>query len=107
MERQKAHVMNYVAETFLAVTTIRAFNMAYMFFKNYLKLVDTNATLFFLCNAIIEWMILRIEALQNLTMFTFIFLLVPLPKGYVSPGLAGLTLSYALSITSNQVFLSR
>ncbi|GMJ04563.1 multidrug resistance-associated protein 6 [Hibiscus trionum] len=81
--------------------------MADIFFKKYLKLVDTYATLFFLCNAATEWLILRIEALHNLTMFTFVFLLVLLPKGYVPPGLAGLFLSYALSITSNQVFLSR
>ncbi|GMI77930.1 multidrug resistance-associated protein 6 [Hibiscus trionum] len=99
--------MNYAAETSLGVATIRAFNMADMFFKNYLKLVDTDATLFFLCNAATEWLILRIEALQNLTLFTSVFLLVLLPKGYVPPGLAGLSLSYALSITSNQVFLSR
>ncbi|XWS18871.1 hypothetical protein CRYUN_Cryun32bG0082100 [Craigia yunnanensis] len=104
---KKAPVMNYAAETSLGVVTIRAFIMADRFFKNYLKLVDTDAALFFLCNAATEWLILRIEALQNLTMFTSIFLLVLLPKGYVAPGLAGLSLSYALSITSTQVFLSR
>ncbi|XVF26934.1 hypothetical protein REPUB_Repub14bG0063100 [Reevesia pubescens] len=134
----KAPVMNYAAETSLGVVTIRAFNMADRFFKNYLKLVDTDATLFFLCNTATKWLILRIEALQNLTMFSSVFLLVLLPKGYVAPGticfckticfsfleltillceifslnslsarLAGLSLSYALSITSTQVFLSR
>ncbi|KAK8989745.1 hypothetical protein V6N11_064162 [Hibiscus sabdariffa] len=103
----KAPVMNYAAETSLGVATIRAFNMADRFFKNYLKLVDSDATLFFLCNAATEWLILRVEALQNLTVFTSVFLLVLLPKGYVPPGLAGLSLSYALSITGTQVFLSR
>ncbi|GKV36543.1 hypothetical protein SLEP1_g44664 [Rubroshorea leprosula] len=103
----KAPVMNYAAETSLGVITIRAFNTADRFFQSYLKLVDTDAALFFLCNASLEWLVLRIEALQNLTVFTSALLLLLLPKGYVAPGLAGLSLSYALSITSTQVFTSR
>ncbi|CAL5438817.1 unnamed protein product [Camellia sinensis] len=101
----KAPVMNYAAETSLGVVTIRAFNMANRFFQNYLKLVDNDAKLFFYSNATMEWLILRVEALQNLTLFTAVFLLVLLPKGYVDPGLAGLSLSYALALTSTQVFM--
>lgn len=103
----KAPVMNYAAETSLGVITIRAFNMADRFFENYLKLIDTDATLFFHSNASLEWLLLRIEALQNLTLFTAALLLVLLPKGYVDPGLVGLSLSYALALTGTQVFVSR
>ncbi|CAL5377263.1 unnamed protein product [Camellia sinensis] len=103
----KAPVMNYAAETSLGVVTIRAFNMANRFFQNYLKLVDNDAKLFFYSNATMEWLILRVEALQNLTLFTVVFLLVLLPKGYVDPGLVGLSLSYALALTSTQVFMIR
>ncbi|KAL7180929.1 hypothetical protein ACSBR1_039900 [Camellia fascicularis] len=103
----KAPVMNYAAKTSLGVVTIRAFNMANKFFQNYLKLVDNDAKLFFYSNATMEWLILRVEALQNLTLFTAVFLLVLLPKGYVDPGLVGLSLSYALALTSTQVFMIR
>ncbi|GKV36539.1 hypothetical protein SLEP1_g44660 [Rubroshorea leprosula] len=103
----KAPVMNYAAETSLGVITIRAFNTTDRFFQSYLKIVDTDAALFFLCNASLEWHVLRIEALQNLTVFTSALLLLLFPKAYVAPGLAGLSLSYALSITSTQVFTSR
>ncbi|CAL5373911.1 unnamed protein product [Camellia sinensis] len=103
----KAPVMNYAAETSLGVVTIRAFNMANRFFQNYLKLVDNDAKLFFSSNATMEWLILRVEALQNLTLFTAVSLLVLLPKGYVDPGLVGLSLSYALALTSTQVFMIR
>ncbi|XP_028071000.1 ABC transporter C family member 8-like [Camellia sinensis] len=103
----KAPVMNYAAETSLGVVTIKAFNMANRFFQNYLKLVDNDAKLFFYSNATIEWLILRVETLQNLTLFTTIFLLVLLPKGYVDPGLVGLSLSYALALTRTQVFMIR
>lgn len=78
--------MNYTAETSLGVVTIRAFNMVDRFFQNYLKLVDTDATLFFHSNAVMEWLILRIEALQNFTLFTAALLLVLIPRGYVAPG---------------------
>ncbi|KAE8687917.1 ABC transporter C family member 8 [Hibiscus syriacus] len=103
----KAPVMNYAAETSLGVVTIRAFNMVDRFFKNYQKLVDKDATLFFLSNAAMEWLVLRIEALQNLTLFTAAFLLLLLPKNQVTPGLVGLSLSYSLTLTGTQIFTSR
>ena len=78
--------MNFAAETSLGVVTVRAFNMAERFFKNYLKLVDTDATLFFHSNVAMEWLVLRIETLQNLTVITAALLLVLVPQGYVSPG---------------------
>ncbi|CAK7356835.1 unnamed protein product [Dovyalis caffra] len=103
----KAPVMNYAAETSLGVVTIRAFKMADRFFQNYLKLVDKDAVLFFHSNGAMEWLVIRIEALMNVTLFTAALLLVLLPKGYVPPGLVGLSLSYALSLTSTQVFMAR
>ncbi|XP_052724381.1 ABC transporter C family member 8 isoform X2 [Vigna angularis] len=103
----KAPVMNFAAETSLGVVTVRAFDMVERFFKNYLKLVDTDATLFFHSNVATEWLLLRIEALQNLTVITSALLLVLFPQGYVSSGLVGLSLSYALSLTSSHIFWTR
>nr|POE75678.1 abc transporter c family member 8 [Quercus suber] len=85
----KAPVMNYAAETSLGV------------------LIDTDARLFFYSNAAMEWLVLRIEVLQNLTLFTAAFLLVLLPNSFISPGLVGLSLSYALSLTNIQIFFTR
>jgi len=78
--------MNFAAETSLGVVTVRAFNMVDRFFKNYLKHVDTDASLFFHSNVAMEWVVLRIEALQNLTVITAALLLILHPRGYVSPG---------------------
>ncbi|KAK1436884.1 hypothetical protein QVD17_02668 [Tagetes erecta] len=103
----KAPVMNYASETSLGVATIRAFKMQDRFFTEYLKLVDTDASTFFFSNATLEWLILRIETLSNLTLFTASFLLVLIPNGFVPSGLVGLSLSYALTFTGTQVFLSR
>jgi len=78
--------MNFAAETSLGAVTVRSFNMVDRFFKKYLKLVDTDASLFFHSNGAMEWVVLRIEALQNLTVITAALLLILLPQGYVSPG---------------------
>ncbi|WJX92066.1 hypothetical protein P8452_73757 [Trifolium repens] len=103
----KAPVMNFSSETSHGVVTLRAFNMADRFFKNYLKLVDTDASLFFHSNVAMEWVILRVEAIQNLTVITAALLLVLLPRGYVSPGLVGLSLYYAFILTTAQIFWTR
>ncbi|XP_058743549.1 ABC transporter C family member 8-like [Vicia villosa] len=103
----KAPIMNFAAETSLGVVTVRAYNMADRFFKNYLTLVDTDASLFFHSNVAMEWVVLRIEAVQNLTVITAALLLILLPQGYVSPGLVGLSLSYAFTLTGAQIFWTR
>ncbi|KAI4356344.1 hypothetical protein L6164_000374 [Bauhinia variegata] len=64
---------------------MRAFDMTDRFFHKYLKLVDTDATMFFHSNAVMEWFVLRIEGLQNLTLFTVAALFVLLPNGYICP----------------------
>lgn len=82
----KAPVMNYASETSLGSVTIRAFKSMDRFLQTYLKLIDTDASLFFYSRASIEWLILRIEALQNLTLFTAALFLILLPKGTIAPG---------------------
>ncbi|XP_010262193.1 PREDICTED: ABC transporter C family member 8-like [Nelumbo nucifera] len=103
----KAPVMNYAAETSLGVVTIRAFDMTKRFFHNYLNLIDTDASLFFHSNAALEWLIMRVEAVQNLTLITGALLLVFIPQGTIPPGFVGLSLSYALTLTGTQVFMTR
>ncbi|XP_031385823.1 ABC transporter C family member 8 [Punica granatum] len=103
----KAPVMSYTAETSLGAVTVRAFNMVDRFFGNFLNLIDKDAKLFFHSNAVMEWLILRIEALQYVTLCTAAVFLVLLPKGNVTTGLVGLSLSYALSLTNTQVFWTR
>ncbi|XP_047963143.1 LOW QUALITY PROTEIN: ABC transporter C family member 8-like [Salvia hispanica] len=98
----KAPVMNYASETAHGVTTIRAFGVADIFITNYLKLVDTNAKVSLCSSAALEWLVLRTEALQNLTLFTCAVFLLLVPNNYIAPGLVGLCLSYAFALTSTQ-----
>ncbi|KAJ0603422.1 putative ABC-type xenobiotic transporter [Helianthus annuus] len=101
----KAPLVNYASETSLGVATIRAFKMQDRFFEDFLKLVDSDASTLIFSNATLEWLILRTEAFSNLTLITAAFLLVYTRKG--SSGLVGLSLSYALALSSIQVFFTR
>ncbi|KAK9689767.1 hypothetical protein RND81_09G079500 [Saponaria officinalis] len=101
----KGPIMNYAAETSQGVITIRAFRKMDQFFGKYLTIVDTDAKLFFYSNTAMEWLLLRVEALENITLFAFAFLLILLPNGYVPPGYVGLSLSYALSLKATHVFM--
>ena len=101
----KAPVMNNAAETALGVVTIRAFNMIERFKEKNLNLIDTDTSPLFHSNASMEWLILILELLGNIVLFTSTFLLISLPSRSVTPGFASLSLSYALSLTSCQVFM--
>ncbi|TVU17083.1 hypothetical protein EJB05_33096, partial [Eragrostis curvula] len=103
----KAPVMNHAAESMLGVITIRAFEATKRFIQTNLKLIDTDAALFFYTNGALEWVLLRVEALQILVIVTSSILLLSLPEGAVAPGFLGLCLSYALTLSSAQVFLTR
>ncbi|XP_074587470.1 ABC transporter C family member 8-like isoform X2 [Curcuma longa] len=103
----KAPVMNSAAESLLGAVTIRAFGMIDRFIRTNLRLIDTDASLFYYTVGTLEWVLLRVEALQNLTIFTSSLFLVMLPPTVISPGFSGLCLSYALSLSSCQVFLTR
>lgn len=103
----KAPVMNYASESILGVVTIRAFAATDRFIHNNLQLIDNDATMFFHTVAAQEWVLIRVEALQSLTIFTSSLFLILVPPGVISPGFAGLCLSYALSLTAAQVFLTR
>ncbi|MQL75000.1 hypothetical protein Taro_007349 [Colocasia esculenta] len=103
----KAPVVNYAAETSLGAVTIRAFSDSKRFFHNNLKLINTDATLYFHTIAAMEWVLMRVEALQNATIITSALFLLLLPQEAVAPGFVGLTLSYSLSLSGTQVFLTR
>ncbi|TKY64385.1 ABC transporter C family member 8 [Spatholobus suberectus] len=102
----KAPVVNYATETLAVVVTVRAFMMVDRFFQTFLHLVDTDAALFLHASAAMEWLLARIEILQNLIFFTAASLYVFLPKGSIAPGLVGLSLSYALSLTKTLLYFT-
>ncbi|KAJ4782163.1 ABC transporter C family member 8 [Rhynchospora pubera] len=103
----KAPVMNYASESMLGVATIRAFGATERFVRTSLGLIDQDASLFFHTIASLEWVLLRVEMLQSITIITSSLFLIFVPHGSIAPGFMGLCLSYSLTLTTAQVFLTR
>ncbi|CAK7356833.1 unnamed protein product [Dovyalis caffra] len=79
------------------VVTIRAFNVTDIFFKNY-RMLNSNAAM--------AWLILRVETLQNLILLSAALLIV-LQPGKRLPGFVGQSLSYAITLNTIQVIMTR
>lgn len=100
----KAPIVNNSAETISGTATIRAFGMTERFRKRNLSLIDHDASVYFHKHAALEWLIFRIE-LSCSVVVTVAALLVIL-KNNISPGFAGLAITYALALNNCQIFLS-
>ncbi|KAH7657583.1 Xenobiotic-transporting ATPase protein [Dioscorea alata] len=103
----KAPVTSFAAETLLGVVTIRAYAMDESFISKNMQLINTDAKLFFHTIASMEWVLIRVEALQNLIVLASALSIVLIPQGTIAPGFVGLSLSCSLWLTSIQVFLTR
>lgn len=100
----KAPIVNNSSETISGAATIRAFDMTRTFQKKNLVLIDDDASLYFHKHASLEWLIFRIE-LSCSVVVTAAALLVIL-KNNISPGFAGLAITYVLALNNCQIFLS-
>lgn len=78
--------MNHATETCLGAVTIRAFSDAERSVRKNMELINTDASLFFHSIAAMEWLLLRVEYLQNVTVVAAAVFLLLLPKESVSPG---------------------
>lgn len=83
----KAPVMNYASESMLGVITIRAYAATERFVRKSLGLIDQDASLFFHTIASLEWVLLRVEVLQIITIVISALFLIFLPHGVIAPGI--------------------
>lgn len=93
----KAPLMNYAAETSLGVITIRAFDVTEQFIENNLKLINNDSAIFFHTVAALEWVLLRVETLQNVIIMITAILLVLLPQNTVAPGMSSFCTNWVLN----------
>lgn len=99
----KSPILNNSSEIMYGSITIRAFQKTENFERKNMQLVDRDASLFYHIQGAAEWLSIRIEAAGNLLLFVATLLLVSLPENRISPGFAGLAVSYALAINSSQI----
>ncbi|KAG2234156.1 hypothetical protein INT48_002319, partial [Thamnidium elegans] len=93
-------------ETIIGVATIRAFGAQRRFVEENFKRIDANNRPFIWMWATNRWLHCRVDLLGSLVSFCTGTVLV-MSRNWVNPGLAGLSLSYALTFTHHVLWVVR
>merc|ERR1711860_228660 len=102
----KSPIYSHFGETLNGSATIRAFNLQTDFIKRSENLVDDNQKANYPAIVANRWLGVRLETVGNLIIFCSALLAV-LGKDSLTPGLVGLSVSYALSVTQTLNWLVR
>lgn len=102
----KSPIHQHFSESLVGVATIRAYGVETRFMKQNLSAIDNNNRPFFYMWVANRWLSTRIDAVGSMVMlFAGIFVLLSIGK--IDAGLAGLSLSYAISFSENALWIVR
>ncbi|GAA0158217.1 ATP-binding cassette [Lithospermum erythrorhizon] len=100
----KAPIIQHFAETISGSSTIRSFDQGSRFQDTSMKLIDSYSRPKFHTASAMEWLCIRMDMLSLIT-FTFsLVFLVSIPKGTISPSVAGLAVTYGLNLNTLQAW---
>lgn len=102
----KSPIHQHFSESLSGVATIRAYGVEGRFMKQNLAAIDNNNRPFFYLWVANRWLSFRVDAVGCMVMlFAGIFVL--LSVGRIDAGLAGLSLSYAISFSESALWIVR
>ena len=102
----KSPIFQHFSETLVGVTTIRAFGDEQRFIKENLSMIDQNSMPFFYLWVVNRWLSFRIDLIGALVIFSSgVFILLNINN--IDAGLAGISLTYAISFTEAALWLVR
>jgi ABC-type multidrug transport system fused ATPase/permease subunit len=93
----RSPIVQNFSETIAGATIIRAFSYQKQFTERNKHLLDTNSEIFFMKNGCDNWLGIFLELVANLVLTLSGFYIV-CSRGSIEAGLAGLTLSYAVTL---------
>ncbi|CAN6477712.1 unnamed protein product [Victoria cruziana] len=100
-----APLVQHFSETLAGSATIRSFDQESRFVETNFQLVDQSSSPKFHISGAMEWLCFRLELLSSSVFaFSLIFLIL-LPKGVISPGIAGLSVTYGLNLNMLQMWV--
>ncbi|GKV43850.1 hypothetical protein SLEP1_g51099 [Rubroshorea leprosula] len=102
----KAPVIQNFAETISGSTTIRSFDEESRFRETNMKLIDSYSRPVFHNVGAMLWLWFRLNMLSSITFAFSLVILVSIPPGVVNPGIAGLAVTYGLSLNMLQAFVT-
>lgn len=99
----KSPIYSHFQETIQGVSTIRAYDQQHAFIRQNQLRLDNNQRAYFPSISCNRWLAVRLEFLGSVIIFgASLFAVLGViygPKSYIDPGLVGLSVSYALSVT--------
>lgn len=102
----KSPIHQHFSESLTGVATIRAYGVENRFMRQNLAAIDTNNRPFFYMWVANRWLCLRVDLVGSLVMlFSGVFVLFSIGK--IDAGLAGLSLSYAISFSEAALWIVR
>eukprot|EP01087_Luapelamoeba_hula_P012571 TRINITY_DN3508_c0_g1_i1.p1 TRINITY_DN3508_c0_g1~~TRINITY_DN3508_c0_g1_i1.p1 ORF type:complete len:1538 (+),score=302.45 TRINITY_DN3508_c0_g1_i1:61-4674(+) len=102
----KSPIFAHFSETLSGVTVIRSFDKADVFIKTNEKKLDLNQRAYFASVVSNRWLGVRIEFIGTCVV-TLAALFAVMERENIDPGMAGLSLTYALNVTSTLNWLVR
>ncbi|CAI5973409.1 unnamed protein product [Closterium sp. NIES-64] len=101
----KAPIIEHFSESLSGAAVIRAFAQQPRFAHKSAERVDTNNRVAFHYGACTVWLGVHLELLGALLLCFSAFMLVWLPPSVISPGLAGMSLSYGLALSQGLFYV--
>jgi ATP-binding cassette subfamily C (CFTR/MRP) protein 1 len=102
----KSPIFSHFSETLAGAQTIRAYRLEERFRAENARRLDHNQKAYFCVNVANRWLGVRLESIGTTVVF-FASLFVVLEREHLDPGLAGLSIAYALSFTGTLNWLVR
>ncbi|ODQ52501.1 hypothetical protein SAICODRAFT_93382 [Saitoella complicata NRRL Y-17804] len=102
----KSPIYQHFGETLAGISTIRAYGEERRFIRDNLKKVDGNNRPFFYLWVTNRWLSIRVDAAGALVAF-FAGVLIALNLDRLDAGLAGLSLTYAITFTEHMLWVVR
>ncbi|XP_057725546.1 ABC transporter C family member 3-like [Arachis stenosperma] len=96
----KAPIIQNFSETISGTPTIRSFDQQSRFQEKNLKLIDRYSRPEFNSAAASEWLCFRLDILSSIIFAFSLIFLISIPEGFIDPGLAGLSVTYGLNLTT-------
>lgn len=102
----KSPIYSHFTETITGTSSIRAFRVNQEFILESNHRVDTNNASYYIGFVAARWLAIRLEFLGFIVVLTASLIAV-LSRDTISPGIAGLTVTYSLTVTTVMSFLVR
>ncbi|XP_024158238.1 ABC transporter C family member 3 [Rosa chinensis] len=102
---RKAPVIQHCAETISGSTTIRSFDQGSRFQDINMELIDGYGRPNFYTICAMQWLCFRLDILSSITFALFLVFLMSVPEGVIDPGIAGLAVTYGLTLNTLQTML--